>query len=356
MLRFCSWITETKLLKVIILKWMRGYNSFESAFLQPSFFPSQEPKEWKRPAAHAVPGTFVSPDSGSTMCLDYLHFCIRSGVFSATSGRTPQSPGYWNTSANGHNEPEYAARGWTGSRGEVTIRLKYAIGLRQMEITCNRCHQPVEAESCYCPNCGLPQLVYLNEGNPGPAQQEKWTEAIKDASVVEWKPALRAATLLAIPTGLLSCGVSPVGILGLFWMSVAAAWAVMIYMRSQRPAWITMGAGARIGFVTGLIAAWTAFAATGISLFAMRYLLGQGKSIDELWQRVVAQVSEQAMSPDPQTSAILKSWANWLRSPEAQAGWILGGMAMLAVAMLAFSAAGGALGARLLARSRRPEI
>ena len=123
-----------------------------------------------------------------------------------------------------------------------------------MEITCIRCHQTVEADSCYCPTCGLPQLVYSTEGEGGQAQPERWTEAVRDASSVDWKPALRAAMLLAIPAGLLSCGISPVSILGLFWMSAAAAWAVTIYVRGQRPAWITMGAGARIGLVTGLLA------------------------------------------------------------------------------------------------------
>src|SRR5579864_1994948 len=121
-----------------------------------------------------------------------------------------------------------------------------------MESTCNRCHQPVDPESCYCAACGLPQLVYTTEGNSGPTQQERLTEAVSDASSIRWKPALRAAMLVAVPAGLLSSGLSPVGTLGLFWMSAAAAWAVMIYVRGQRPAWITMGAGARIGFVTGL--------------------------------------------------------------------------------------------------------
>src|SRR5450755_793290 len=112
-----------------------------------------------------------------------------------------------------------------------------------MEITCTRCHQPVEAENCYCPTCGLPQLVYASENGAGPAQPERWNESVRDASSVEWKPALRAAMLLAVPAGLLSCGISPVGMLGLFWMSAAAAWAVTLYVRGQRPAWITTGAG-----------------------------------------------------------------------------------------------------------------
>jgi hypothetical protein len=226
-----------------------------------------------------------------------------------------------------------------------------------MEITCNRCHQPVGAESCYCPACGLPQLVYTSDTNAGPTQQEKLTEAVGDASAVRWRPALRAAMMVAIPAGLLSSGLSPVGTLGLFWMSAAAAWAVMIYVRGQQSAWITMGAGARIGSLTGLMAAWVALAATSCWLFAIRNL-GQGRIIDEMWQSRVTQLSRQwqGMNPDPRTGAMMKSVLAWLPTSEARAGFFLLGMAMLAIAMLAFAAVGGALGARLLARSRRSQI
>ena len=73
-----------------------------------------------------------------------------------------------------------------------------------MEITCNRCHQPVEAESCYCAACGLPQLVYTSETNAAQTPQENVTEAVRDASSVQWRPALRAAMLVAIPAGFLT--------------------------------------------------------------------------------------------------------------------------------------------------------
>jgi len=224
-----------------------------------------------------------------------------------------------------------------------------------MESTCNRCHQPVDAESCYCAACGLPQLVYTSEGNPGQVQQEKLAEAVGDASSVKWRPALRAAMLVAVPAGLLSSGLSPVGTLGLFWMSAAAAWAVMIYVRGQRPAWITTGAGARIGFVTGLMSAWVAFAATGFSLFAIRDLMGKGQSLDQMWQAAFARVSQQwqSLNTDPQSSAMAKSLLAWFQTPEGRAGSMLSGMAMVSAAMLAFAAIGGALGARLLARTRR---
>ena len=105
-----------------------------------------------------------------------------------------------------------------------------------MEILCNRCHQAIQAGDCYCPACGLPQLVYTADGTPGQAQPERWNEAVQDASIVNWKPALRAALMLAVPAGLFSSMLSPLSSLWIFWMAAAAAWTVVLYVRSQRPA------------------------------------------------------------------------------------------------------------------------
>jgi hypothetical protein len=234
-----------------------------------------------------------------------------------------------------------------------------------MEITCTRCHQTVEADTCFCPACGLPQLVYTTDGSSGPAQPERWNEAVRDASMVDWKPALRAALTLAIPAGLLSSGPSPVSIFGLFWMAAAAAWAVMLYVRSQRPAWITIGAGARIGLVTGLLGAWLAFSASGSALFVERFVLHQSSQIDGTYKTFVldtfqekARQSIEGMGPSdaaPAQAQFAQIQA-WLASPEGHAGIWACGFAFNSILLLFFAIGGGALGARLLARSRRPEV
>lgn len=224
-----------------------------------------------------------------------------------------------------------------------------------MEATCNRCHQSVPADSCFCPTCGLPQLVYESD-ETSTATAERWTGAVHDAATVEWKPALRVAMLLAVPTGLLSCGQSPVWPLSLLWMAAASAWAVTLYARRQRLGWVTMGAGARIGLVTGMLAGWFAFAASGAALYAMRFLFGAGKEFDDPWQAVVAQASQQwqSMSPDAQTAATFKSITRWLLTPEGRAGSVLGLVMVMELALVLFAVAGGAIGARLMAR-RRPQ-
>ena len=171
-----------------------------------------------------------------------------------------------------------------------------------------------------------------------------------------WKPALRAALILAVPAGLLCSLLSPLGILGVFLMAMAAYWAVVIYVRSQHPAWITVGAGARIGLVTGVVGSWTAAATTGATLFVTRFFFHNGKVFDDFWLDFVNQQMAQqwaTMGVDTPTIALLKAW---LLSPEGRAGFMLGGILFLMSGLLLFAVGGGALGARLLARTRRPEV
>jgi hypothetical protein len=224
-----------------------------------------------------------------------------------------------------------------------------------MELTCTRCHGTLEPEDCYCPTCGLPQLVYSDEATAAQGQPERWNEVVRDASVVLWKPALRIVLLLSIPAGLLCSGLSPVSIFGLLWMAAAAAWAVVLYVRNQQAAWITLGAGARIGLVTGILGGWTAAGTTGVTLIVMRYLMHSGKQIDGLWQGMVKdEMSRQwaAAGVDAHTIALYQSW---LLSPEGRAGAALGGVLFLVAVLVFFAVAGGALGARLMA-TRRPQV
>ena len=221
-----------------------------------------------------------------------------------------------------------------------------------MEFTCQRCHQVIPDQSCFCPSCGLPQLVYEREEGPVPGQLDRWAEAARDANSIEWRQALRAALIVGIPAGVLSSIGTPIWFLCLFWMAIAAAWAVLLYVRRQQPAWITVGAGVRIGLVTGLFGGWAAFAASGTAVFLARFLFGAGKDIDEPWQTVVNQFAQQSqsVSSDPQSAALAREMAAWLTSAQGRAGFMLLGMLVLICGMLIFSAAGGALGARILAR------
>jgi hypothetical protein len=233
-----------------------------------------------------------------------------------------------------------------------------------MEITCNRCHQTVQEENCYCPACGMPQLVYPADSAPGEAHPERPNDTVQDASFVEWKTALRAALMLALPAGMLSSGVSPLGIFGLLWMAAAAAWAVAIYVRSQKPAWITTGAGVRIGLVTGILAGWLAFSISGGALFVQRYVLHQAVQIDTEWKSRVElsqQVTQEwtagmAPSDAAQAQAARAQIQAFMLSPEGHAGIEAFGFAANAFFLIFFAAGGGALGARWMAHTRRPQV
>lgn len=229
-----------------------------------------------------------------------------------------------------------------------------------MEMTCNRCHQTVPADSCYCPACGLPQLVYAGENGSVPPASERWPEAVRDASSIDWKPGMRAALSLAVPAGLLSSGISPLAILSIVWMAGAAAWAVVLYMRSQRPAWITTGAGARIGLVTGLIAAWLMFGVSGAGWFVARAVLHQGNQRDAEWRQSVEMSQEKgrqllAQLNVPNDPAQANAQKNLMLSPEGHAGFETLGLASSCLLLILFAVAGGAIGARSLSRSQRPQ-
>ena len=231
-----------------------------------------------------------------------------------------------------------------------------------MEITCNRCHQPVPADSCYCPSCGLPQLVYNIEGEGAvPPPSERWPEPVRDASTIDWKPGMRAALTLAVPAGLLSSSATPLSAFRVLWMLGAAIAAVLLYMRSQRPAWITIGAGARIGLVTGLLAAWLAFGVSATGLFVSRVVLHHGNEIDSAWRDNVnasQQMTQQwiAQMKIPNNAAQLAAQRNWMLSPEGHAGFETAGLIWSCLLLVLFAVGGGALGARMESRRRRPEV
>jgi hypothetical protein len=232
-----------------------------------------------------------------------------------------------------------------------------------MELTCSRCHQTVRDGDCFCPVCGLPQLVYTAEASAGAGQADQRIGAVRDASEIDWKPALRAALALAIPAGLFCSIPLSAGFFGLLLVAGTAAWVVALYMRNQRPAWITIGAGARIGLVTGILAGAIAFTANSAVLFIQRYGFHQGNRIDGDWKAFVdmdLQVSQQITAmigpADPAQAAALRAQQQaLLLSPEGHAGMVIAELAIASLFFVFFAVTGGAVCARMLGRSHRPQ-
>jgi len=225
-----------------------------------------------------------------------------------------------------------------------------------MEVNCPRCQHTLTPESNYCASCGLPQLVYSSEETPGPVSQESWNEAPTDAGEIAWKPALQSAMMLAIPAGLICSAISPVGFFRLIWMSAAAAWVVILYIRRVEPAWITAGAGARIGLVTGLLSGWVSLVISGVAIFLERYIFHHGNELDAQWklsveqsQQMTAQFSSQLGAGNAQRAAETQAW---MLSAGGHAALELFGLLVLLGALLAFSMLGGVIGARLSSRTR----
>ncbi|HVN93524.1 MAG TPA: hypothetical protein VMT38_07505 [Terracidiphilus sp.] len=227
--------------------------------------------------------------------------------------------------------------------------MRYAL---TMELTCSRCHQTVEPEDCFCPYCGLPQLVYNANGSAAPGQPERTGEPVRDAGTVDWKQAMRYGLMLAVPAGALCSMYSPAGILGLPLMAAAGAWAVALYMRGRRPAWITIGAGARIGLVIGILGSWAAAFTTAVSLYAMRFWMHQGPALDDAWASEINLSTQMLTSWGVDAQQIAMNRAI-MTTPEGHAGALLLDTSVLALILLGFSVAGGALGARFLGRPRR---
>jgi hypothetical protein len=139
-------------------------------------------------------------------------------------------------------------------------------------------------------------------------------------------------------------------------MTAAAAWAVSLYVRGQRPAWITAGAGARIGLVTGLLAGWLAFGVSGGQLFIQRFVLHQSSLIDANWKTYVEASQQMTAQMGFANTAQMQTQKLLMLSPEGHAGFETFGLIFNTAFLLIFAAGGGALGARMLARVRKPEV
>jgi RNA polymerase subunit RPABC4/transcription elongation factor Spt4 len=229
-----------------------------------------------------------------------------------------------------------------------------------MDVTCQRCHQPLPESGCFCPTCGLPQLVYTAEEGETLVEAERQVVAQRDASSVDWKKALVYAAAFGLPAGLLCNGTSRMSLLGSFWMVVAAAWAVALYVRRNKSMRLTTGAGARIGLVTGLLAAWLAFAVAGGVLFTERYVMQRGSAIDAEWQNRIAMTqqysSQFAAQMGVTDQAQIAVQQKWMLSVWGHAGVEAFGFAFNSFFLLLFAVIGGALGARMMGRRQNVSL
>jgi hypothetical protein len=230
-----------------------------------------------------------------------------------------------------------------------------------LEASCQRCHEPVRETDRYCPACGLPQLTYASEevqvaGSATPPPF--YPGGALPPEGIAWRPALKFALLLAIPSGVLCAAMGAT--LGLVWMAGAAACAVSLYTRRTQTGAVSSSAGARIGLITGLFTAWLAVGADGVALWFGRFVLHQGNQMDSLWNEQVAnslQLSQQMITQmgmnSAQAAASTQLSRAMMLSAEGRAAIALFSFAMGGAFLVLVGMAGGALGARYLTQPRR---
>ena len=171
--------------------------------------------------------------------------------------------------------------------------------------------------------------------------------------------------MLAVPAGVLSSGLLPLGqSLALVWMVGAAAWAVVVYGKRARQesgrGWLTIRAGARIGLVTGVFASWLTLGVNGIDLWVTRFVLHQGGHMDANWLTEVGkrvEVAQQLLMQmgmgKADAAEVIQTYRASMISPEGCAVSTLTSSIEAAAFLILFAAVGGALGARLLAQPHR---
>jgi hypothetical protein len=223
-----------------------------------------------------------------------------------------------------------------------------------MNALCHRCGTSLSASDLFCPSCGAPQVKFdpLPEGESGYAGASPMRPAVP-AQRVSWKEAVKAALIVAVPSGILSA-ISVLSWGCCLWVVGGAALAIGLYQKRDPGFQLDARSGFRIGALAGLVAAYTSVAVTALWRVFSRFVLHQGAEIDRAYEAAMRQVSASAIQSNPEAQAQLKTMLHLLMSPDGRAGLILWSSVLSAFGIVLFSALGGVLGVRLFAPRKRP--
>lgn len=126
------------------------------------------------------------------------------------------------------------------------------------------------------------------------------------------------------------------------WVLAAGAASVFFY-RNRAAISVPVGLGARLGVVTGMVASLVSSAFTTLSILFM----GSGKMRDAMRQGMEQSASR---NPDPNAQAMVHRLMEFMTSPGGFALMMTLGFAINFLALMAFAAGGGALGASLFGK------
>lgn len=172
------------------------------------------------------------------------------------------------------------------------------------------------------------------------------------SSRVSWPVAIRVALLVGIPAGILS-GLSMLSWGCCLWIGGGAALAISLYhKRAPVSPRLNARSGMGVGAMTGLIAACASVSTSAISRVLERFLFHRGAEIDKFYEMVIQQSSALVHS-NVAAEAQWQKYVHFLLTPDGRAAYMLMNSVTTSVGIIAISALGGALGARLFAGRRQ---
>ncbi|HZU11008.1 MAG TPA: zinc ribbon domain-containing protein [Pseudacidobacterium sp.] len=217
-----------------------------------------------------------------------------------------------------------------------------------MDPVCHRCGNSLSSSEIFCPHCGAPQLRF-EPSDEQPVQRPQTVGApFRIIQRVEWRATVQAALMLALPVGLLSS----LWDFGILWMLAGGLCTVALY-RKRTMNTVNAGIGWRIGMLTGLLSAYCASLIDGLGMVLERYGLHHGARIDQRLAAMTQQMTEQMARQNPDAAQQIPWFLHFWLSPDGHAAMVLLMSSFAAVMMIAFSAIGGVLGARIFGARHR---
>jgi hypothetical protein len=225
-----------------------------------------------------------------------------------------------------------------------------------MESLCHHCGNALEESGMFCPHCGAPQLV-VETADPG-APPQPTLRLRGDPNRVQWRAAITSALVIAIPVGLLSA------LTGYYSLFVLAGGFATIALYRRRCAGLADGRiGWRVGAILGMASAVIAAGTYAARLVVLRYLLHDGKSIDQIFQQAAQidadywmKASAQQGPQQEQVVHAIKAVTAFFLSPDGHVAMQLLTTLVMSLGMVLFAAVGGSFAGWLQstrARSQR---
>jgi hypothetical protein len=210
-----------------------------------------------------------------------------------------------------------------------------------VEHACYQCGAPVEDGIPFCPKCTAPQIRVAIPEPPAATALEINAEPLPGfvptlANRIDWPQALPSVAWAVLLAGVLT--LFTFGSLGLG-MLVAGALSVVLYRRNHRGFNLSAGAGARLGAMTGTLG----FGVILVGLAVAVFIFHAGAKIHGLL--LTAMQDYMARHPNPDSQQVLELF----KTPTG----IVFALILALFTCVAFSTAGGALGALFFRRKHR---